>query len=62
MEFVETIIRYMSNNGSVTSRALYKEYPFTRLNDQGLLGVFKKDADQDKIISIVKFITNNAIA
>ena len=62
MQFVETIIRYMSKNGTVSKRALYKEYPFTRLSDTGLDGIFKNDAEQEQIVHIVEFISQNALA
>lgn len=60
MTFVQTIISYLSKNGTIDKTMLY-ESPFTDLNDQGISGVFDNDADLVKIVKIIDLINGNAI-
>ncbi|MDG1712630.1 MAG: DEAD/DEAH box helicase family protein, partial [Woeseiaceae bacterium] len=59
MTFINTIISYLSKNGTIDKTMLYQS-PFTDLNDQGLSGVFDDDADLSKVIKIIDEINENA--
>lgn len=59
MTFIKTIISYLTKNGTIDKAMLY-ESPFTDLNDQGLSGVFGKDADVIRIVRIIDGINGNA--
>ncbi len=59
MTFVNNIINYLTQNGTIDKRMLF-ESPFTDVNDQGLLGVFN-DAEAGKIIRIINEINENAM-
>jgi type I restriction enzyme R subunit len=59
MTFVKTIISYLTKNGTIDKAMLY-EPPFTDLNDQGISGVFDKDADVVKMVKIIDMINGNA--
>lgn len=59
MTFIKTIISYLTKNGTIDKAMLY-ESPFTDLNDQGLSGVFGKDADVIRIVRIIDEINGNA--
>ena len=60
IEFVDLIIDALSKNGRIDPARLY-EQPFTRLNDQGLSGVFDPDASKE-IIRILKTLNGNKAA
>ncbi|MDA9593691.1 DEAD/DEAH box helicase family protein [Flavobacteriaceae bacterium] len=60
MTFINTIISYLSKNGTINKNMLY-EPPFTDLNDQGISGVFDNDADLVKIIKIIDLVNDNAM-
>ena len=62
MSFIQTIIKYMSKNGTVQKKALYRESPFNSMHSKGVAGIFSSDADQMKIITIIDRITSNASA
>lgn len=63
MKFVRSIIDYMAHNGTVERGSLVDEDPFTNLNDNGILGVFKHDEDKMfKVINIIDRINKNALA
>jgi len=62
MVFIETIIKYLSKNGVVEKRALFREAPFNNMHSKGVAGIFSSDADQMKIISIIDCINGNATA
>ncbi|QXV66316.1 DEAD/DEAH box helicase family protein [Mucilaginibacter sp. 21P] len=49
--FIDTLINYLSVNGTI-DRAMLFDRPFTDINHQGILGVFKDD-DALKIIDII---------
>ena len=60
MTFINTIISYLSKNGTIDKNMLYQP-PFTDLNDQGISGVFDNDADLVKIIKIIDLVNDNAM-
>ena len=60
MTFINTIISYLSKNGTIDKAMLY-EAPFTDLNDQGISGVFNQKTDLIKIVSIIDQINENAL-
>lgn len=60
IEFVDLIIEALSKNGRIDPARLY-EQPFTRLNDQGLSGVFDPDASKE-IIRILKSVNGDKAA
>jgi type I restriction enzyme, R subunit len=60
MTFINTIISYLSKNGTINKTMLF-EPPFTDLNDQGIDGVFDNDADLVKVIEIIDAINENAM-
>ena len=60
MTFINTIISYLSKNGTINIAMLY-ESPFKDLNDQGIDGVFDDDAEKVKVIKIIDEINENAI-
>ena len=60
MTFINTIISYLSKNGTIDKAMLY-EPPFTDLNDQGISGVFNEKADLIRIVSIIEQINENAL-
>ena len=59
MTFLQTIIKYLTNNGTFDLAMLY-ESPFTDMNDQGIDGVFDQTTDAKKIISIIELVNKNA--
>ena len=59
MTFINTIISYLTKNGTIDKTMLYQS-PFTEVNDQGLSGVFEKDADLIRIIKVIDKINQNA--
>lgn len=61
MTFINTIISYLSKNGTIDKAMLY-EPPFTDLNDQGISGVFDNDSDLIKVVKIIDHINENALA
>ena len=61
IQFIDQIIEHLKVNGIIDKRML-AEKPFTDLHDQGLFGVFPKDEDQDRIISILDRVNGNASA
>ena len=60
MTFINTIILYLSKNGTIDKSMLY-EPPFNDLNDQGISGVFDEDTDLLKVFSIIDEINENAL-
>lgn len=60
MTFINTIISYLSKNGTIDKAMLY-EPPFTDLNDQGISGVFDNDSDLIKVVKIIDHINENAL-
>jgi type I restriction enzyme R subunit len=60
MTFINTIISYLSKNGTIDKTMLY-EPPFTDLNDQGISGVFDNDSDLIKVVKIIDHINENAL-
>ena len=59
MTFINTIISYLTKNGTIDKSMLYQP-PFTDLNDQGLSGVFDEDAVLVKVVKIIDEINENA--
>lgn len=57
--FIYNIIDFLSVNGTIDNNMLF-EPPFTDINDQGLIGVFKED-EAGKINSIITQINNNSM-
>lgn len=60
MTFVNTIISYLSKNGTI-DKSMFYESPFTDQNDQGIDGIFDLEKKQ-KVVSIIDQINYNAIA
>ena len=60
MTFINTIISYLSKNGTIDKSMLY-EPPFTDQNDQGIDGVFDLEK-KEKVVKIIDQINYNAIA
>ena len=60
IEFVDLIIDALSKNGRIDPARLY-EQPFTRLNDQGLSGMFEQTEAQE-IIQILKAVNSDKAA
>ena len=60
IEFVDLIIDALSKNGRIDPARLY-EQPFTRLNDQGLSGVFDPE-ESSEIIRILKELNGDKAA
>ena len=60
MTFINTIISYLSKNGTIDKSMLY-EPPFTDQNDQGIDGVFDIEK-KEKVVKIIDQINYNAIA
>ena len=60
MKFINTLIDNLTHNGVIDKKML-AEPPFTDINDQGIFGLFESE-DQDRILSIIDEINNNAIA
>lgn len=60
IEFVDLIIDALSKNGRIDPARLY-EQPFTRLNDQGLSGMFDDGAAKE-IVRILDDLNNSAAA
>jgi type I restriction enzyme R subunit len=61
MTFINTIISYLSKNGTIDKNMLY-EPPFTDLNDQGISGVFDNTPDKIKVLKIIDQINHNALS
>ncbi len=59
MTFINTIISYLSKNGSINKEMLFKP-PFTHVHDQGLLGVFD-DAVATQVIKLIDGVNDNAL-
>ena len=51
MNFMDTLINYLAQNGTINREMLF-ERPFTDINQNGVLGVFK-DEDATRIIKII---------
>ena len=60
MTFINTIISYLSKNGTIDKSMLYKP-PFTDQNDQGIDGVFDIEK-KEKVVKIIDQTNYNAIA
>ncbi len=58
ISFIDTLINFLTQNGHIDKNMLF-ERPFTDLNQQGVLGVFKDD-DAVKIISIIDGFNQNS--
>ncbi len=61
MTFINTIISYLSKNGTIDNSMLY-EPPFTDQNDQGIDGVFDNTPDKIKVLKIIDQINHNALS
>ncbi len=59
MTFINTIISYLTTNGTIDKSMLFKP-PFTDIHDQGLLGVFK-EANAKKVINLLDRINRNTL-
>ena len=59
MTFINTIISYLSKNGTIDKSMLY-EPPFTDQNDQGIDGVFDIEK-KEKVVKIIDQINCNAL-
>jgi len=57
--FINTIINYLSTNGTIDKAMLFQS-PFTFAHQDGLLGVFD-DAEAEKVIRLVDTVNNNAL-
>ncbi|MEY3444707.1 MAG: hypothetical protein RLZZ519_2988, partial [Bacteroidota bacterium] len=60
MNFLETIIRHLTQNG-VIDKAMLAEAPFTDVHDQGVFGVFEEE-DVVRLISLIERVNGNAVA
>lgn len=60
IKFINLIIDYLSQNGTIEPSKLY-EPPYTDFNTSGLDGVFE-DNDADRIVGILRSISENAAA
>jgi type I restriction enzyme R subunit len=60
MTFINTIISYLSKNGTI-DKSMFYESPFTDQNDQSIDGVFDLEKKQE-VLSIIDQINYNAIA
>ena len=60
MTFINTIISYLSKNGTINKAMLY-DSPFRDINDQGIDGVFDNDIDKIKVLKIIDQINQNAL-
>tara|TARA_B110000046_G_scaffold31763_1_gene33849 strand:- start:126 stop:3632 length:3507 start_codon:yes stop_codon:yes gene_type:complete len=58
MNFMNTIIRYLTVNGTIDKKMLAKP-PFTEIHDQGITGVFAIDRAKE-VIKIIDEINKNA--
>ena len=59
MTFISTIISYLSKNGVIDKRMLF-EQPFTNLDDNGIVGIFKDESKVKSIVRIIDKINENA--
>ena len=59
MTFISTIISYLSKNGVIDKRMLF-EQPFTNLDDNGIVGIFKDESKVTSIVRIIDKINENA--
>ncbi|NTS42741.1 DEAD/DEAH box helicase family protein [Flavisolibacter sp. BT320] len=60
IRFLDTIINYLSVNGTIEPAALF-EPPFTEIASNGLIDVFNQD-DAAQIVSLVEHVNKNAVA
>ncbi len=60
MNFLEAIIRHLTQNG-VIDKAMLAETPFTDIHDQGVFGVFE-EAEVVQLISLIDRVNGNAVA
>lgn len=60
MTFISSIISYLTKNGAINKSMLF-ESPFTRIHDQGLLGMFD-DAAAMNVIKLIELVNQNALA
>ena len=58
MTFINTIISYLSKNGTI-DKSMFYELPFTDQNDQGIDGVF--DVEKGEGRGIIDQINYNAL-
>lgn len=59
MTFLQTIINYLTQNGTIDPRMLTKP-PFTDVDDRGIFGVFEEPYKRTKIVNIIQEINHNA--
>jgi type I restriction enzyme R subunit len=59
IRFIDTIITYLTKNGTIDKEILF-EPPFTDQHDQGIMGIFTSDAEVRRIIQIIDRINANA--
>ena len=60
MTFINTIISYLSKNGTINKAMLY-DSPFIDINDKGIDGVFDNNIDKIKVLKIIDQINQNAL-
>jgi type I restriction enzyme R subunit len=58
--FLNTIINYLNQNGTIDSSLLYQS-PFTDIDVEGVTGVFDEEKAV-RIIQIINKVNNNALA
>lgn len=59
--FIQNVIDYLTQNGTIDKSMLFDEPPFTNVHDDGAMGVFD-DGQVRKVIDIVDTINGNAEA
>ena len=57
MTFVNTIISYLTKNGTIDKSMLF-EPPFTDIHDQGLLGIFE-DGQASNVVNLIDGVNRN---
>jgi len=57
--FINTIINYLSANGTIDKAMLFQS-PFTFAHQDGVLGVFD-DGEAEKVIRLIDMVNNNAL-
>lgn len=58
--FVNTLIDYLTHNGTVAPKMLFQS-PFTERHTQGVQGVFREDAQIRELFGIIEQINRNAL-
>ncbi|RFP66905.1 DUF4145 domain-containing protein [Hymenobacter lapidiphilus] len=59
--FVNSLIDYLAHNGTIDRKKLF-ESPFTEKHHQGVVGVFREEAQVRELFRIVDFVNQNALA